>query len=99
MRLTYDATTDVAYLELRRLAPGEALGPNLLLGADRAFHALVIADFTEADGMLVGFELVRASTCLPPAVLSTAERIDGRNLGERLLVRLSARSEETGHVQ
>lgn len=57
------------------------MGPALPLVSDRAFHALVIADFAEQDGMLVGFELVGTSRCLPAGVLSAAERIDGENLG------------------
>ena len=31
MRLTYDATTDVAYLSLRAVRRGEPLGPTLLV--------------------------------------------------------------------
>lgn len=98
MRLTYDATTDVAYLELREPGPDEVLGPALLLEQDHAFQALVIADFTERDGMLVGFEFVAASRCLPPAVLSVAERIDGGNLGERMKARLPGREKGLGPV-
>ena len=93
MRLTYDATTDVAYLELREPGPDEVLGPALLLEHDRAFHALVIADFVERDGMLVGLEFVGASRCLRFAVLSTAERIDGCNLGERIKARFAGRKQ------
>lgn len=89
MRLTYDATTDVACLELRELDPGEVLGPNLLLEPDRALRALVIADFTGRDGMLVGFEMVGASRCLTTEVLAGAERIDGGNLAERMLARMA----------
>jgi uncharacterized protein YuzE len=37
MRLTYDATSDVAYLSLRPLAQRESVGPTLLLETDRAF--------------------------------------------------------------
>lgn len=91
MRLTYDAKTDVAYLEIRLQGSDEALGPALLLEPDRAFRGLVIADFVERDEMLVGFEFVRASRCLPSGVLAAAERIDGRNLGERSKARLAGR--------
>lgn len=92
MRLTYDATTDVAYLELRPLDAGDVMGPALLLEPDRAFHAMVIADFVELDGMLVGLEFVRASRCLPAALLATAERIDGRNLAHRFEARCAGRA-------
>src|SRR5450759_5249753 len=37
MRLTYDATSDVAYLSLRPLAQRKSVGPRLLLETDRAF--------------------------------------------------------------
>ena len=71
------------------------------LEADRAFHGMVIADFIEQDGMLVGLEFVRASRCLPAGVLSGAERIDGENLGRRFRARLSPlleRKERTRRV-
>ena len=51
MRLTYDATTDVAYLTLRPLAQGELVGPTLLLEADREFGGFVALDFSLADGV------------------------------------------------
>ena len=101
MRLTYDATNDVAYLELRQLGPDDVLGPALLLEPDRPFHALVIADFVERTGTLVGFEFLSASRCLPSDVLSVAERIDGQNLSERFRARFRghhAIEVETGHV-
>jgi uncharacterized protein YuzE len=100
-RINYDATTDVAYLEPREPAPDEVLGPALLLEPDPAFHALVIADFVVRTGMLVGFEFVSASRCLPGALLSVAERIDGQNLSERLRARFRghhAIEGEPGHV-
>ena len=52
-------------------------------------NTVVIADFTEADDMLVGFELAGASRCLTAEVLSAAERIDGGNLAERVQARLA----------
>ena len=87
-RLTFDATTDVAYLELGPSGPADVLGPALLLETDRAFAGHVIADFTLADGRLVGFEFQHASACLPADLLVAAERIDGRNLERRLDQRL-----------
>jgi uncharacterized protein YuzE len=88
IRLTLDATTDVAYLELRPTGPADVLGPALLLETDRAFAGHVIADFTLADGRLVGLELQHASACLPADLLVAAERIDGQNLERRLDQRL-----------
>jgi len=88
MHLTYDARTDMAYLQLRSTGPGDVIGPALLLENDRAFHGVVIADFTLIDGCLVGFEFSYASLCLPAELLATAERIDGqhavRRFGERI---------------
>jgi uncharacterized protein YuzE len=86
--LTWDATTDVAYLLLARPEPGTAVGPTLLLEADPAFPGVVAADFTEADGRLVGFEVQFASQCLPPAVLAQARRIDGQHLAHVLELRV-----------
>ena len=82
--LTYDATADVAYLVLRPTGPSDVLGPTLLLENDRAFAGAVSADFTLADGRLVGLEFRMASACLPPDLLVTAERIDGQNAMRRL---------------
>ncbi len=88
MHLTYDARTDMAYLQLRETGPSDVIGPALILEHDRAFFGVVIADFTLGDGLLVGFEFSRASMCLPAEMLATAERIDGqhtmRRFGERI---------------
>lgn len=91
MRLTYDATTDVAYLTLRPLAQGELVGPTLLLEADREFGGFVALDFSLADGRAVGLEFQRASACLPAALLATAERTDGRSLANRFDERVGCR--------
>jgi uncharacterized protein YuzE len=91
MRLTYDATTDVAYLSLRPLAQGEPLGPTLLLETDRAFGGFVALDFSLADGRAVGLEFQRASACFPAELLATAERRDGQSLGDRFAERLGRR--------
>ena len=50
MRLTYDATTDVAYLSFRATGPADILGPTLLLDHDRDFPAAVALDFGIIDG-------------------------------------------------
>ena len=84
VRLTYDATTDVAYLELRPAGPASGVGPTLLLERDPDFAGDVALDFSLVDGRVVGFELQSASATLPPALLLAAERIDGRHL-ERVM--------------
>ena len=66
--LTYDATTDVAYLVMATTGPADVLGPTLLLENDPEFAGAVSADFTVADGRLVGLEFQRASACLPAAL-------------------------------
>ena len=65
MRLSYDATTDVAYLSLRAVLPGELLGPTLLVEPDCEFPGAAALDFSRADGRVVGLEFQMASACLP----------------------------------
>jgi uncharacterized protein YuzE len=91
MRLTYDATTDVAYLSFRATGPADILGPTLLLDHDRDFPAAVALDFGILDGRVVGLEFQRASACLPAELLLTAERIDGRHLARITEMRLGRR--------
>jgi uncharacterized protein YuzE len=89
IRLTYDATKDIAYLSLRQITQGEPVGPTLLLETDPEFAAYVAPDFSLADGRAVGLEFQRASACLPAELLATAERRDGQNLGDRFVERLA----------
>ena len=91
MRLTYDVTTDVAYLSLRPVANGEPVGPTLLLETDDAFAGFVALDFSLADGRAVGLEFQRASACLPAELLATAERVDGRHLARIAEMRFGRR--------
>jgi hypothetical protein len=92
LHLTWDATTDVAYLVMQPTGPGDVLGPTLLLENDPEFPGVVAADFALADGRLVGLEFQFASACLPASWLAAAERIDGehaaRRFGERIGRRL-----------
>ena len=87
LKLTWDATTDVAYLILAPTGSADVLGPTLLLENDREFGGAVSADFTVADGRIVGLEFQMASACLPPAMLAAAERIDGEHLARRMAER------------
>ena len=91
MRLTYDATTDVAYLSFRATGPAALLGPTLLVEADRDFPGAVALDFGLLDGRVVGLEFQAASACLPAELLLTAERIDGRHLARITEMRLGRR--------
>ena len=94
MRLTYDATTDVAYLSLRAVRQSEPLGPTLLVEHDHEFPGAVALDFSLVDGRVVGLEFQMASACLPAELLATAERADGTNLEvrfhERVMGQLAA---------
>ena len=83
MRLTWDASTDVAYLSLRPVRPGEMLGPTLLLENDRDFPGSVALDFSQVDGRAIGLEFQMASACLPAVLLAAAGRTDGRSLAAR----------------
>jgi uncharacterized protein YuzE len=91
MRLTYDATTDLAYPSLRPVHSGEPLGPTLLLENGREFPGAVSLSFSQADGRAVGLEFQMASTCLPAELLGGAERTDGRSLRDRFNVRVGRR--------
>jgi len=74
MRVTYDAVADAAYIALAgRIGDGEVASQihSLLTPGDRGEVAL---DF-DADGRLLGIEVLRASAVLPAAVLAEAERI------------------------
>jgi uncharacterized protein YuzE len=91
MRLTYDATTDVAYLTFRATGPADVLGPTLLLEHDRDFAGAVALDFGLLDGRVVGLEFQAASACLPAKLLAAAERIDGQHLARITEMRLGRR--------
>jgi uncharacterized protein YuzE len=91
MRLTYDVTTDVAYLSLRAVRRGEPLGPTLLVQPGREFPGLVTLDVSLLDGRVVGLEFMAASACLPAELLATAERSDSRSLADRYRERVASR--------
>jgi hypothetical protein len=91
LHLTYDATTDVAYLDVVTTGPADVLGPTLLLETDPSFRGAVAADFKLADGRLVGLEFRFASACLPAAWLADAERIDGDHVRRRFVERVERR--------
>ena len=97
LKLTYDATTDVAYLVMAPTGPTDVLGPTLLLENDEQFAGAVSADFTVADGRLAGLEFRNASASLPPAWLVVAERIDGEHLYRRMEERFGRRARTAGY--
>lgn len=74
MRVSYDASVDAAYVELT--------GPIAAGGVASQIHSLVtpgdrgeIALDFDADGRLLGIEVLRASAVLPESVLADAVRI------------------------
>jgi len=74
MRVTYDASVDAAYIAFAGpVGDGEAATqiPAITTPGDRGEVAL---DF-DADGRLLGIEVLHASAVLPAAVLAEAERI------------------------
>jgi uncharacterized protein YuzE len=74
MRVTYDAAADAAYVSLvDTIGDGEAATQihSITTPGDRGEVAL---DF-DADGRLLGIEVLHASAVLPAAVLAGAERI------------------------
>jgi uncharacterized protein YuzE len=71
MRLTYDAEADAAYLELEDIAEGSAV-ENVVV--ERPGLGDIVLDF-DADGRLLGVEVIGATTLLPTTVLSAAEKL------------------------
>jgi uncharacterized protein YuzE len=74
MRVTYDAAADAAYVSLvDTIGDGEAATQihSITTPGDRGEVAL---DF-DADGRLLGIEVLHASAVLPAAVLAGAVRI------------------------
>ena len=98
MRLTYDATTDVAYLSLRDLLLEELLGPTLFVETDPEFPGFVALDFSLTDGRVVGLEFQMATACLPAELLVTAESSDGQTVQQRIDERVLRRLRRTSRV-
>jgi uncharacterized protein YuzE len=74
MRVTYDPAADAAYVELAGpVGDGEAATTihSIMTPGDRGEVAL---DF-DADGRLLGIEVLGASAVLPESVLADAVRI------------------------
>lgn len=78
MRITFDRESDVAYLSLvdRDLRAGEAVTQSDILPTPSGEGSLII-DF-DADGRLLGIEVLSASSVLPAALLQTAQ-LGGHN--------------------
>ena len=72
MRVTYDISADAAYIYLREIGPGEAAA-TLPLDPIEA-HGTINLDL-DADGRLIGIEVLGASAALPRELLDRAEII------------------------
>lgn len=72
MRVTYDSEANAAYLEvMTEVADGSAV-ENLVI--ERPGKGDIVLDF-DADGRLLGVEVIGAAELLDRKVLDTAERI------------------------
>jgi uncharacterized protein YuzE len=70
MRVTYDVEANAAYLELDDVAEGSAV-ENVVI--QRPSQGDIVLDF-DADGHLLGIEVIGATELLRTAVLETADR-------------------------
>lgn len=71
MRLTYDDEMDAAYLELEYIAEGAAV-ENVVV--ERPGRGDIVLDF-DADGRLLGVEVIGATALLRTTALDAAERL------------------------
>jgi uncharacterized protein YuzE len=75
LRVTYSRAADAAFLYLRPVEPGGAVRQEIVGGVA---EGNVILDF-DADGRLVGIEVLDASRYLPGAVIAAADSIDEKD--------------------
>jgi uncharacterized protein YuzE len=73
VRVTHSVGGDAAYIYLKEISEGEAVWQHLV--DDERARGMVVLDF-DADGKLIGIEVVGASHGLPAEVLEGAEQID-----------------------
>ena len=71
MRLTYDNEANAAYLELDDIAEGTAV-ENVVV--QRPGRGDIVLDF-DADGRLLGVEVIGATALLPTTALDAAGRL------------------------
>lgn len=72
MRTTFDAEADAAYISL---APKTASGPSVRNVEVESTDGSVVLDF-DAEGVLLGVEVLGATKILDREFLDAAERID-----------------------
>lgn len=74
LRATFDPATDAVYIYLTAIRPGEAIKQHVCDEPDAKGD--VILDF-DAEGRLLGIEVLHASKALPAELLERAERLWG----------------------
>jgi uncharacterized protein YuzE len=71
MRVTYDNQADAAYIYLREIELGGAKATVPVIGEDSVLAGEVILD-VDADGRLIGIEVLNAKRGLPEQLLEKA---------------------------
>ena len=72
MRMTFDSHVDAAYLAVEHHIRAGAAVENVVV--ERAGRGDIVLDF-DAEGRLLGVEIIGASALLSPAVLAAADPI------------------------
>jgi len=72
MRMTFDSAADAAYLAVEPDIRGGSAMENVVV--EREGRGDIVLDF-DAEGRLLGVEVIGASALLSPAVLAAAEPI------------------------
>ncbi|HWS35091.1 MAG TPA: DUF2283 domain-containing protein [Actinoplanes sp.] len=70
MRVTHDREANAAYLAVERVVPDGAAVENVVV--ERPGRGDIVLDF-DADGRLLGVEVIGADMLLSPAVLAAAD--------------------------
>jgi uncharacterized protein YuzE len=78
MRVTYDSEANAAYVELGDDVAGGTAVENVVV--ERPGRGDIVLDF-DADGRLLGVEVIGATQLLRKTVLDTADGYDPRGLG------------------
>jgi uncharacterized protein YuzE len=78
MRVTYDSEANAAYVELGDDVAGGTAVENVVV--ERPGQSDIVLDF-DADGRLLGVEVIGATQLLRTTVLDTADGYDPRGLG------------------
>ena len=78
MRMTYDAKVDAAYIYLVPIGRGEVKSGHACFPPQWRHQSHVGCHFN-AEGQLIGIEILYASKVLPERVLREAEQIAGKH--------------------